>query len=325
MQHVVIFAEDHTRNAYYLDNLIVLQSILQATGKNVLITNNATCLNHQKAVLTSHSGKTVTFFPVENDHQSLINRDGHFVADFVLINNDLTNGVPEVLTNINAYATPPVNLGWHNRRKSSHFETYNNLVYDFCSHFSLDPWLLSTFFHRCGIVNFKEKKGIECVAERAEKVLQRIKIKYQEYGIKDTAYVFIKADRGTYGMGIMNVRSGDEIYEMGKNIRKRMSTIKGGVSNTEVIIQEGVPTIDTVEGKAAEPMLYMVGGDPVGCIYRINDKRNAYDNLNASGMSFSSMHQYHHDTEKFCQTIGLVAKLASYAASWECYVESYTI
>jgi glutamate--cysteine ligase len=125
-------------------------------------------------------------------------------------------------------------------------------------------------------------------------------------------------------MGIMTAYSGEDVFSMSKNIRKKMNTIKGGTTNTEVIIQEGVPTIDTVNDSPAEPMIYMIGAEPVGCIYRINEKRDSYGNLNASGMHFASMSQ-HHEENNLCRSLGLVSKLASYAAAWECYTDSYQI
>ena len=120
----------------------------------------------------------------------------------------------------------------------------------------------------------------------------------------------------------MTARSGDEVFEMSKNIRKKMNTIKGGSVNTEVIIQEGVPTIDKFEGNSAEPMIYMINASPVGNIYRVNDTKDHYENLNATGMGFTNFDK---DENKIFCAISLVAKLASYAASWECYFESYDI
>ena len=107
-------------------------------------------------------------------------------------------------------------------------------------------------------VNFGEKQGLECVAMGVEKVLHKIRTHYARYGITSEPYVYVKSDSGTYGMGIMTVKSGDEMLEINKKIRNKMNAIKEGVQSTEVIIQEGVPTADAVEGSPAEPMLYLV-------------------------------------------------------------------
>eukprot|EP01035_Chromulina_nebulosa_P065215 gene65215-89226_t len=41
--------------------------------------------------------------------------------------------------------------------------------------------------------------------------------KYREYGVMDEPFVIVKADAGTYGMGVMTVRSADEIRSSGAN------------------------------------------------------------------------------------------------------------
>ena len=125
-------------------------------------------------------------------------------------------------------------------------------------------------------------------------------------------------------MGIMTARSGEDVIHLNKDTRKRMNAIKGGALNTEVIIQEGVPTVDTVGDYPAEPMLYMIGATPVGCIYRANTKKDAYSNLNSPGMQFSSIPYTAGDTSLVCP-LGFIAKLACLAAAWECYADSYQI
>lgn len=323
VQKILILAEDHTRNTFYLDNLSVLTSLIRKAGKEVVVSNLSVSEQQSPTELESRSGDMVSFKPMIRKGDLIETTDG-FVPDLILINNDLTAGIPDILQGVQQEISPPAALGWHMRRKSEHFTAYNDLVRNFCYQFDLDPWLISTYFEKCGVINFKERKGIECVALKVDKTISYIRGKYEAYGIKEEPYVFIKSDRGTYGMGIMTARSGAEIFDMSKDIRKKMNTIKGGTPNTEVIIQEGVPTINKVEGNPAEPMIYMVGGEPVGCIYRLNTRKDPYGNLNASGMQFASISDHNPD-EKICDAIGLVSKLASQAAAWECYVESYNI
>lgn len=323
VKHILIVAENHTRNAYYLENIVVLKQILESAGKQVSITSLAASSMRQPVEAVSASGVLLYFTPAKKNGSRVELIDGT-VPDFIVVNNDLTEGSPDLLKNISQPLSPPTGYGWYQRRKTSHFETYNDIVRDFAATFQIDPWLLSTIFHKCGLVNFKEKKGLECVAKGVEKTIFLIKQKYEQYGIKETPYVFIKSNRGTYGMGIMTARSGEEVLNMNKEIRKRMHAIKGGEFNTEVIIQEGIPTIDQVEGNPAEPMMYLVNATPVGCIYRINTKKSSTENLNSSGMGFRSMSTMEEKAVS-CKALGLISKLAAYASSWECYTESYMI
>ena len=322
-QNILLIAEDHTRNLYYLENLAILSNIISKTGRNLVLTNFATATSGETTEFTSHSGKPVKFTPIVKHNGKVMTFEG-FIPDIVIVNNDLTSGAPDIITDIEQPVSPPVGFGWYQRRKTSHFDTYNNLARDFCYKFNIDPWLITTYFEHCGVVNFKERKGIECVALNVDKTLAKIQAKYDEYGIKEQPYVFIKSDRGTYGMGIMTARSGDELFDMNKDVRKKMNAIKGGNINTEVIIQEGVPTVDTVDNNPAEPMIYLIGSQPVGCIYRLNTKKSSYENLNASGMQFTSISEQN-GGKKICNTVGLISRLAAYSSAWECYSESYSI
>lgn len=322
-KNILIIAEDHTRNLYYLENLYYLREIINNAGLNAIVTNLSVSNSGETLTLNSVSGKEIQLKPIKKLGDKLITLCG-LEADFVLVNNDLTEGSPKLLQNLQTPISPPTGFGWYRRRKTSHFDSYNQLAREFSNQFDIDPWLISTYFRTCGVVNFKEKKGIECVALAVDKTINLIKKKYDEYGIKEKPYVFVKSDKGTYGMGIMTASSGEEMYEMGKKIRNKMNTIKSGVANTEVIIQEGVPTIDKVNDSPAEPMIYMVGGDVAGSIFRVNKQKDSYNNLNSKGMEFLSIADYNND-ENTLKVMGLVAKLASYAAALECYESSYSI
>ena len=120
-------------------------------------------------------------------------------------------------------------------------------------------------------------------------IITKARRKHTEHNISADPYVFIKADSGTYGMGIMTAQSGAEMLELNKKDRNKMQVIKEGARVSEVILQEGIPTIDVVDGKPAEPMVYMIDGLPVGGMYRVNGERDATNNLNTTGMQFVGM------------------------------------
>ena len=48
--------------------------------------------------------------------------------------------------------------------------------------------------------------GEEALAAHVDGVLTKIRKKYREYGIGEKPYVIVKADAGTYGMGVMSVQ-----------------------------------------------------------------------------------------------------------------------
>jgi glutamate--cysteine ligase len=135
-------------------------------------------------------------------------------------------------------------------------------------------------------VNFHERAGEECVASNVDFVLSRLRDKYREHEIGETPFVVVKADAGTYGMGVMTVRDASEVRGLNRKQRNKMSVVKEGLEVTEVIIQEGVPTHENVNGASAEPVVYMIDRYVVGGFYRVHTERGPDENLNAPGMHF---------------------------------------
>lgn len=329
-RRVLIIPENHTRNVGYLDNLAALQHILQEAECEVRIGSLIATPGQPLELLTS-TGEMLREVALVRDGTVLKTTDG-FTPQLIVLNNDLTAGMPDLLRGVTQPIVPRPAQGWHRRRKSIYFEAYDTLAREFAAAFALDAWTITTEFHKCGRVNFGERQGLDCVAMGVEKVLHSIRQHYARYGITDTPYVYVKSDAGTYGMGIMTVRSGDEMLEINKKSRNKMNVIKEGVQSTEVIIQEGVPTVDVVEGAPAEPMVYAVDGFAVGGAYRVNDQRDALGNLNAAGMRFVGMCDA--SEEGLAQVampdcnfnaLGLIASLASLAARREEYGEQYSI
>jgi glutamate--cysteine ligase len=120
-------------------------------------------------------------------------------------------------------------------------------------------------------------------------ILTRIRAKYREYGVSDNPFVIVKADAGTYGMGIMTVRDASEVKGLNRKQRNKMAVVKEGLEVTEVIIQEGVHTFETIDAAVAEPVVYMIDRYVVGGFYRVHTARGRDENLNAPGMEFKSL------------------------------------
>ena len=110
---------------------------------------------------------------------------------------------------------------------------------------------------------------MDCLQTNVDALLTKIKRKYKEYGIQEKPFVVVKADNGTYGMGIMTVRDVKDLDEINRKTRNKMSVIKDGQSLNEVIIQEGVITHERLNDAVAEPVVYMMDRYVVGGFYRI--------------------------------------------------------
>ncbi len=84
----------------------------------------------------------------------------------------------------------------------------------------------------------------------------------------------------------MTVESGEQIINAARKTRVKMKTGKGKVRVEEVMVQEGVPTLDMHEGFPMEPVIYIVGDRPVGGFFRLHRERTGIQNLNVRGMEF---------------------------------------
>jgi glutamate--cysteine ligase len=87
-------------------------------------------------------------------------------------------------------------------------------------------------------------------------------------------------------MGIMTVRDPKDLGDLNRRARNKMSVIKDGQEVTEVILQEGVPTCERIDGASAEPVVYMIDRYVVGGFYRANAERGIDENLNSPGANF---------------------------------------
>jgi glutamate--cysteine ligase len=284
-EKIVLVPENHSRNAYYFRSLQVLSSILTKAGFDVRIASIDPTVTSVKTIAVEGGGE-LTVYPLERNGD--IVHIGDFKPCTVVLNNDLSEGIPEILTGIKQAIYPPLTLGWSTRLKSEHFFHYQTVCRAFAELLNLDPWLLNPLFRHCSNIDFMEREGEDCLAQHVEFLLAAIQKKYDEYAIQDKPFAIVKADAGTYGMGIMTIQSVEEVYAMNRKARTRMSVGKGRKPITSVLIQEGVYSheVDPQNQAIAEPVVYMLGQCVVGGFYRLHEGRANNENLNSPGMYF---------------------------------------
>ncbi len=283
-RNLLLIPENHTRNTFYLSNVAQMRRIFNMAGLNVRIGSINPEIK-KPTVFDLPSGDSVTLEPVVRSKRRLGLKD--FDPCTILLNNDLSAGVPGILEDLNEqYLLPPLHAGWSTRRKSRHFQSYEEVAKRFGKLLGIDPWLINPMFSKCGEVNFAEGSGIDVLSSNVDVMLTKIRRKYKEYGIKDKPFVVVKADNGTYGMGIMTVRDAKELEAVNRRTRNKMSVIKDGQEVNEVIIQEGVLTNEHINDAVAEPVVYMMDRYVVGGFYRVHAERGVDENLNAPGASF---------------------------------------
>jgi glutamate--cysteine ligase len=292
---ILLIPEAHTANLHYLENLHYLKTILIDAGFEVQLgwyderarDSNLPSDYDQAIELQSFTGKPIRAQRIRVTGDRL--QVAGFDPDLVILNNDFSGGHPKVLDGLEQPILPPHFMGWHSRKKSTHFLHYNRLAAEFAQILEVDPWLIQVDTEEVSPVNFSEDEGLEEVAASVDRMVERIGQAYARHGIKEKPFVFVKNNAGTYGMGIMVCHSGDEVRSANRRTKNKMSVGKNKALIESVAIQEGVPTATIVDRLAAEPVIYLSGCELIGGFLRTNSERGRADNLNSQGMVFKKL------------------------------------
>ena len=276
-RNLLVVPENHTHNTFYLSNLLQLKRIFHQAGLNVRFGS----LNSEIKEPTAFdvpNGEAITIEPLIRSDKRLGLKD--FDPCTILLNNDLSAGIPGMLEDLHEqFLLPPLHAAWSVRRKSRHFQAYEEVAKRFGKLLGMDPWLINPLYAKCGEVDFAAGVGMDSLSSNVDALLTKIRRKYKEYGINEKPFVIVKADNGNCGMGIMTVRDVKDLDL--QNIKAQE-----GLTLTEVIVQEGVLTNERVNDAVAEPVVYMMDRFVVGGFYRVHAERAVDESLNAPGASF---------------------------------------
>jgi glutamate--cysteine ligase len=329
VKDILIIAESHTRNIFYWRNVSVLKDIFQKAGFNVHLAMLSDAIKEPLIIKLEEDAQALQIETITREHDVLKLSNG-VIPQLIILNNDLSDKIPDLLQGLSQPIHPPAELGWHQRLKSEHFHYYANVCQEFSQLLSIDPWFITPLFKHCGHIDFMQQEGLECVIHNVEQLLEQISQKYRHYQIPYQPFVIVKADAGTYGMAVMTVRNIDDIKNMNRKQRTKMATTKGGQSVNRVIIQEGVYTFETLgENKAvAEPVIYLLGEYVIGGFYRVHQGRGYDESLNAPGMHFEPLAFAHQCNDPHADlafdacpnrlySYGIIAKLSMLAAARE--------
>ena len=327
-KNILIIAEEHTRNTWYLENIRILQKIIERAGFNTKI---ATFLNVQPVfcektssveleTATGQSVRIYCFRKVLEDYEA---GRGHY--DLIIMNNDLTTGIPEALQNSKIPIYPSIQAGWHSRLKSYHFEHTHDLIVEFSRILNVDPWLFSCLYNVVEGVDINSQKDRQKLKDSADDLFRRIKEKYNEHHIKEKPYILIKSDSGTYGMGVLPIEDPSEILKLNRKNRNKLHVGKSGQVVQRYLLQEGVPTIYSTDQEISEVCIYQIENNLIGGFYRSHSSKGQRDNLNTRGAEFKKMCPHlskygdcgvHHDVNVF-DLYRILARIAGIAAHRE--------
>lgn len=321
----LLIPENHTRNLKYLENVATLKAIIQRAGFAVRIGSLIPDLTEAQEIALPN-GQHLLLEPIQR-HNNRLTVEGYDPCA-ILLNNDLSGGIPPMLEGLTQAIVPPPWAGWNSRRKSLHFSAYQQVAAEFAQLIDIDPWLIDPFFSHASNIDFSNHEGIDGLQHQVAIMLDQIRLKYREYAIDQPPFVIAKADAGTYGMGIMTIKDASELNQLNRRQRNKMAVIKEGQAVHEVLLQEGVPTFETVAEAVAEPVVYLIDHFVVGGFYRVHTDRGIDENLNAPGAHFvplafettamaADCNQQPDAPPNRFYTYGVVARLALLAAARE--------
>jgi glutamate--cysteine ligase len=283
-RNLLLIPENNARSTSYLSNVAQLRRIFHMAGLNVRIGSIDPAIKKITTVALPN-GETVTLEPVIRGKRRLGVKD--FDPCTILLNNDLSAGVPGILEDIHEqYLLPPLHAGWATRRKSKHFKCYEEVSKRLGKLLGVDPWLINPMFEKCGAVNLADGVGMENLSSHVDILLGKIRRKYKEYGIKEKPFVVVKTDNGTHGMGIVTVRDAKDLEALGQKAQSQTNGTQNAQPVHDILVQEGVLTKERMHDAVAEPVVYMMDRYVVGGFYRIHAGRGVDENLNAPGSSF---------------------------------------
>lgn len=283
---VLIVTEGFTRNLPYWESVLSLKNMIEQAGLQVRVGFPGHLPRDPHEILLP-SGTALRVELLKSVGTRVQVKD--FDPDFILLNNDCSDGIPMALQGTWQKIYPSPLYGWHRRRKFRHFLATHKLTQKFAAQIGEDPWRMLPITSLEQNVHLDQRGDLERLAAGVKRLLDQVNEKYKEYGIKDTPYVFIKSDVGTFGLGQIHTTDPSEILNLGRRAKANLLSSKGDSRPTNFLIQEGVPTIDQLEGAPIEPILYFVGAELVGGFFRVHQDRDVYSSLNAPGATFKCL------------------------------------
>lgn len=318
IKRILLIPESHTKNLFYLDNIVALKRSLEGANFEVLLASfDAEWFqDKENLILTSYSGSELVIHQIKQDQLEIVEKWGGewrpLSHDLIILNHDQSRPLSVDWSKITVPVCPSPYLGWYRRTKSDHFFFYHQVVQHFAQTFSINPHLLEAQFDVCEEIDFQSKEGLGQLEQKIDYFLSQLPT-----GSK----VFVKANQGTYGMGISVVGAGQEILEMNRKARNKMDVGKNNLKFRSVILQESIETTIDYNGMPAEVSVYLVGGKPVGALLRANSEKGTQENLNAKGMILEKLPINHIElgTPSIRKelTYGLVARLSALASGYE--------
>lgn len=283
VKNILLVTEEHTKNAFYWENVFTIRSLIESAGIVVKIAIPREL--PEPLLIMSSTGHEMTLHSASKSSELMKT----FKPDLVISNNDFSEAYEEWAATMEYPMNPPRELGWYQRKKSTYFKHYNELVNEFAKIAEIDPFLLRVETELFEHFDITDAASREALAAKVDAMIEKLAAEYKARGIEQQPFVFVKNNAGTYGLAVIRVGSGAEVKEWNYNSRKKMKAAKGGRDVEEVIIQEGIPSVVESDGATAEPVIYMIGHELAGGFLRAHSEKGATDSLNSPGAVYKRL------------------------------------
>lgn len=319
VKNVGLLTEEHTNNPYYWDNVYWIKTLLTEAGYDVTLLLPK--MIEEPMQFVSASGYNLTVAPYRQESASEIKNSEGVALDLIISNNDFSTAYDSWLKDIDVKINPPLQMGWHNRKKIDFFDEYNKLATQFAELIGVSPLLLTIDTQAYDNFSISEEESMVALQDKAKAMFEDLEQKYKEHNIPQNPYLFIKNSSGTYGLGVIEIKSPEDILSWNYKSRKKMKAAKGGGGIEAVILQEGIPTIVKDQENTAEPAIYMIGDRLAGGFLRVNERKGPEENLNAPGAVFSRLCvsdlEFNHQGRMMENVYGWIARLSVLAVGRE--------
>lgn len=260
IKKVLVLVSTKNLNPFYYEHIATLTQILK---KSSLKFELGTLEPLDKPFkMKTPSQKTVTIYTalIENNMLKL----GDFIPDFILVMDPFSLELSAKLAQISQPMSPPQRILTKFMKKSDYLHAANTLTQDFAQMIGIDPWLFSTQFHVESRVNIEERHGIEKVASVTQDILQSVGQKYDQYHVQSSPSVLISNNTGSFGMGMLSIKSTKELSELYYKKKTKKSATKSQSVMNDVLVEEAVPTRPLFKKYDGETVIYLIGGEILG-------------------------------------------------------------
>ncbi|MDT8990015.1 glutamate--cysteine ligase [Curvibacter sp. APW13] len=264
-RNLLIIPQNQAHSMAYWQNLAQLRSIFRMAGLNVCMGSISPDIK-QSTTMELPGGESITLEPVVRSQYRLGAK--HFDPCTILLNHDLQTGVPGILEDLHEqYLLPPLHAASSVRLKSTYLRCYEEVVKRFGKLIGVDAWLMNPLWDTLPLVNVDIATDQDRLRDAVDAMLTKVRKRYKEYGIKEKAFVVLKADNHDRSFRAMAVRDAKELGPVWERLRAAQKAAFG--EPLTLVLQEGVHTHERVNDAVAEPVVYLMDRYVVGGFYRV--------------------------------------------------------